>query len=192
MGLQAYVANQIPGRLRLKIPAAKGRPDLLRQIVATATSASGIKSVEYNSLTGTVLIHYVPTAYQSLEALGSALGDSSLRVSVHASRPAASAHSRRVHRGPRAEPSIAAKSITSLFRSLDQEIREATGNEIDLKVLLPLAAGVLGFIAFRRKAATPLWLTLLIFAFHSFLTLHGVAVAEEIDDFAVNANGIAR
>jgi hypothetical protein len=53
-----------------------------------------------------------------------------------------------------------------------------------------LTAGILGFFAFRRKAATPLWLTLMIFAFHSFLTLHGVAVAEEMDELTINtANG---
>jgi hypothetical protein len=59
MGLKAYITHHIAGRLRLKIPAAKGRPDLLQQIVAGATSASDIKSVECNALTGSVLIQYV-------------------------------------------------------------------------------------------------------------------------------------
>jgi hypothetical protein len=117
------------------------------------------------------------------------LGDSNLRVSIRASRPGVPP--RRALRRARSEPSAAAKAITSFFKSLDREIRQATDNELDLKLLLPLAAGALGLVAFERKAATPLWLTLLIFAFHSFLTLHGVAVAEEVDPFAVNVNGIA-
>lgn len=186
MALEAYVAHQIPGRVRLKIPAAKGRPELLQQLVAAAGSASGIKSVEYNSVTGSVVINYSPTAYQSLEAIGSILGDSTLRVSAHASRPPARVRRPRTGR-KYTGPSAAAKAINSFFGSLDREIREATDNEIDLKVLLPLFVGGLGLLALRRKASTPLWLTLLIFAFHSFLTLHGVAVAEEVDQFPVGA-----
>jgi len=187
MALAAYVAHQIPGRVRLKIPAAKGRPDLLQRIVAGAGSASEIKSVEYNSVTGSVVICYAPAAHKNLEALGSILGDSTLRVSMHASRPPSGARSRHARRGERTEPSAAAKAITSFFRSLDREVRDATDNQLDLKVLLPLAVGVLGLFALRRKATTPLWLTLLIFAFHSFLTLHGVAAAEEIEQLPINA-----
>jgi hypothetical protein len=182
MALEAYIAHQIPGRLRLKIPAAKGRPDLLQRIVAAAGSASDVKSVECNSLTGSVLIHHAPQAYKSLDAFGSILGDSTLRVSVHPSGSAAGGRSSGAASGQRAEPSAAAKAITSFFKNADREIRELTGNELDLKVLLPLVAGVLGLLALRRRATTPLWLTLLIFAFHSFLTLHGVAVAEEAEE----------
>lgn len=190
MALEAYVVHQTPGRVRLKIPAAKGRPDLLREIVANAGSASDIKSVEYKPVTGSVVINYAPAAYKNLEALGSILGDSALRVSMRTSRSPAGVRSRRAGRG-RAEPSTAAKAITSFFRSLDGKVRDATDNEIDLKVLLPLTAGVFAFFALRRKWTTPLWLTLMIFAFHSFLTLHHVAGAEEIDELALSATNEA-
>ncbi len=189
MALEAYITHRIPGRLRLKIPAAKGRPDLLQRMAAAARSASDINSVECNPVTGSVLIHHTPAAYQSVEALASALGDSTLHVSMHTSPPAAGGRSRRA-REEHTGPSAAGKAITSFFRNLDREIREATNNEIDLKVMLPLASGILGFVAFRRKAPTTVWLTLLIFAFHSFLTLHSVAEAEEVDELAIStANG---
>lgn len=189
MDLQAYVTHRIPGRLRLKIPAAKGRPDLLEQVAAAARSANDIKKVEYNPVTGSVLIHHSPGAYRSLEALGSILGDSNPRVSVHTRRPPNRGRSAGARSSGRTGPSVAAKAITSFFKNVDREIREATDNEIDLKVLLPLTAGILGFFASRRKAATPLWLTLMIFAFHSFLTLHGAA-AEEMDELTIStANG---
>ena len=188
MAVAAYVAHQIPGRVRLKIPAAKGRPDLLEQIGAAPGSANDIKSVEYNSVTGSILIQYAPEAYKSLEALGSILSNPAVSVSVHASRPAGGVRSWHARRGEREEPSAAAKTITSFFKSLDQAIRDATGNELDLKVILPLTAGAMGLLAFRRRSmTTPLWLTLLIFAFHSFLTLHGVAGTEEVDQLAAAA-----
>lgn len=185
MALEAYVTHRIPGRLRLRVPAAKGHPELLQRMAAAARSATDVKSVEYNPVTGSVLIYHAPAAYKSLEALASILGDSTLRVSMRNSRPA-TGRSGRARRG-RPGPSAAAQAITSFFESVDSEVREATDNEIDLKVLLPLTAGVLGFIAFSQKAATPLWLTLMIFAFHSFLTLHQVAGAEEIDELAIAA-----
>jgi len=190
MDLEAYVTHQLPGRLRLKIPAVKGHPELLRRMATAVSSASDVKSVEGNSVTGSLLIHYSPATYKNLEELGSVLGDSKLHVAIHASRPPVDRRSRPARRGERVGPSAAAKAIASFFRDLDREIREATDNEIDLKVLLPLAAGGLGFLAFRRKSATPLWLTLMIFAFHSFLTLHGVAVAQGGDEFTLaGSNG---
>jgi hypothetical protein len=176
--LEGYIAHQMPGRVRIKVPAAKGRPDVLAQIVQTAGSASDIKRLEYNPLTGSILIYYAPEAYKNVEALNSILADSRLHISARV--PPANGKRRSSARGraKRSGPSATAKAITSFFKSLDREIREATDNQIDLKVLLPLVAGILGLVAFRKKAATPLWLTLLIFAFHSFLTLHGVAAGE--------------
>jgi hypothetical protein len=187
MALEAYVAHVIPGRLRLKIPAAKGRPELLQHIASVVGSASNIKSVECNPVTGSVVICYAPAAYKNLEALGSILGESTVPISMRASHPAAAALPRRVRRQQRKEPSAAAQAITSFFNGLDQDIREATDNEVDLKVLLPLGAGALGLVALGGKAATPLWVTLLIFAFHSFLTLHSVAEAGEADELLMSA-----
>jgi len=187
MDLEAYVTHRIPGRLRLKIPAAKGRMDLLQQVAVAARSASDIDKVECNPVTGSVLIHHSPTASRSLETLTSILRSSTPRVSVYTRRSPTRGRSAAAGSGERTGPSVAARSITSFFRNVDRGIREATDNEIDLKVLLPLAAGILGFLAFRRKAATPLWLTLMIFAFHSFLTLHGVATADEIDELTISA-----
>lgn len=169
--LEAYLAHQIPGRVRLKVPAAKGQAALLDQIAALAGSASGVSGVEYNALTGSVVIRYVPAAYKDVDALALALSDSKLRVALKDPGPVNGARSD----GPNEDgsgTSVAATAITSFFRSLDLEIRDATGNQIDLKVLLPAVAGILGFFAFRQKAGTPLWLTLLIFSFHSFVSLN--------------------
>ncbi|HYB91676.1 MAG TPA: hypothetical protein VEC38_11595 [Candidatus Binataceae bacterium] len=59
-----------------------------------------------------------------------------------------------------------------IFGELDDAIRAATGNVLDLKVLIPLLAGILGIVLLPKTRSTPLWLTLMIFAFSSFLMLH--------------------
>ena len=73
---------------------------------------------------------------------------------------------------------VAARRVDSFFRHLDSEIRDATENEVDLKFILPFGVAVLGLVALRYSSTTPLWLTLLIFAFNSFLGLHAPTPAE--------------
>ena len=54
----------------------------------------------------------------------------------------------------------------------------ATDNEVDLKFILPFGLAVLGLVTLRYSSTTPLWLTLLIFAFNSFLGLHAPTPGE--------------
>jgi hypothetical protein len=44
---------------------------------------------------------------------------------------------------------------------------------VDLKVVLPLIAAVAGISTLGKSRRTPVWMTLLIFAFSSFLSMHG-------------------
>jgi hypothetical protein len=74
--------------------------------------------------------------------------------------------------------SIAARRVDSFFKQVDHDIRMATDNEVDLKFILPLGMAILGVVTLRYSSATPLWLTLLIFAFNSFLGLHAPTPAE--------------
>ena len=186
--LEAYIAHQTPGRMRLRVPAAKGRPDLLREIVAAASSATGIQKIECNPLTGSLVIHH-SAAPRSIETVGSLLSGPKLRVVVEPPRPAGKHASTK---RKKTNPSAAAQAINSFFDSLDDQVRDASNNEVDLKVLLPLAAGTFGFLAFRQKVPTPLWLTLMIFAFNSFLSLHNVANGVETQDlYIISDEGVS-
>ena len=55
---------------------------------------------------------------------------------------------------------------------MDREIRIATDNTIDLKVLLPAGLAVWPFLKPGIEASTPLWVTLAISSFNSFVSLH--------------------
>jgi hypothetical protein len=170
MAVEAYVHHHLPGRLRIRVPAAKGEETLLRELGSAIARAPGVDQVEYNPVTGSILITYSPAEHHSLDSLHDSLKASAVPITVKRLKPAGS-HARRRHSGR----SAAATKIDSFFSQLDNEIRNATDNEIDLKFILPFAVGVLGILSLRRTAATPLWLTLLIFAFHSFLGLHNPA-----------------
>src|SRR6201986_4054281 len=56
MNLQ--IAHQVPGRVRMKIPAGKGNPELLQQISEVFRVIPGIEEITVNPATGSVVLHY--------------------------------------------------------------------------------------------------------------------------------------
>jgi len=175
MAVDAYVHHHLPGRLRLRIPTAKGEEDELRALSSAIARAPGISQVEYNPITGSILIQYSPEQYRNLRSLESSLSASAVPIAVNNS---SSLRHEAHHRHHRRGRSIAARRVDSFFRQLDHEIRVATDNEVDLKFILPFGVAVLGLLALRHSSITPLWLTLLIFAFNSFLGLHAPTPSE--------------
>lgn len=174
MAVDAYVHHHLPGRMRLRIPAAKGEAGELEEISSAIARTPGINRVEYNPVTGSILIQYAPDQYKSLRALESGLGGSAAPITLNSSDHTDSA----LHRRPRYGRSIAARRVDSFFKQIDNEIRMATDNEVDLKFILPFGVGIVGLLALRYSSVTPLWLTLMIFAFNSFLGLHAPTPAE--------------
>lgn len=53
-----YIVHHVSGRVRLKIPQARGNESLCDQIKKMGESLPGIQAVSVNSLTGSVLVHY--------------------------------------------------------------------------------------------------------------------------------------
>ena len=56
MNLQ--IAHQVPGRVRMKIPAGKNNPELLKQIGEVFGAIPGIEEIEVNPTTGSVVLRY--------------------------------------------------------------------------------------------------------------------------------------
>jgi hypothetical protein len=163
-----YIAHHIPGRIRIRIPAARGDPGLLEQIRTIAESVPGVESVESNVTTGSVLIHYSKDAGQDFEKKLSAASHSGFEL-----RSIRQGQKEGVGASSRTETvSTTAKAITAAFKGFDTGIRTATDNTLDLKVLLPMAAAAAAAFAAREALSTPLWLTLAIFAFSAFIVLH--------------------
>src|ERR1700757_2840058 len=87
MALHAYVQHSIPGRLRLRLPAAKGEEQELRQISSAIAKTEGIDQVEYNPITGSILIHYSSERYTNLRALESGLKATAGPIAINDSFP---------------------------------------------------------------------------------------------------------
>ena len=70
-----------------------------------------------------------------------------------------------------AEHSETARAVVDFCKRTDREIKIATGNVLDLKMVL--AIGVVGFTIFEvgATAATPVWVTLSLFGLNHFIEM---------------------
>ena len=171
---QLYVAHQVRGRVRMKIPSAKGNPELLRQISETFAAVPGIEQITVNPATGSMVVlydadqhdefhsrlqhHYDPPAPDYCAAPKTEIDE--LTNKIEAEAEFLSQHS------------DSARAIVDFFKSVNREIKVATNNTVDLKIVF--AAAIVGFtvIEVGATAATPVWVTLAIFGLNHFIEMH--------------------
>jgi hypothetical protein len=170
------VEHQVPGRVRLKIPAGKGNPELLKQISEVFGVIPGIEEIIVNPTTGSVVLHYDVDRHdefhgnfqQHYAAHGAANGGThgadteldKLTGSIEAEAEFLARHSH------------SARLVVDFVKKLDREIKKATDNNIDLKIVF--AVGIIGLTVFEvgATAATPVWVTLAIFTVNHFIEMH--------------------
>src|ERR1700730_10576115 len=111
MAVDAYVHHHIPGRLRIRVPAAKGEEELLRKLSSAIAKAPGISEVEYNQVTGSILIRYSSQEHRNLDSLDAGLNASAVPIQVQKALPEEHPSHDRLHlRGRR---SVAATKVDS-------------------------------------------------------------------------------
>ncbi len=174
------IEHQVPGRVRMKIPAGKGNPELLKQISETFAVIPGIEEVIVNPTTGSVVLHYDADRHDEFHgsfqghydahaaANGAANGGThgadteldKLTKSIEAEAEFLASHSH------------AARAVVDFVKMIDREIKTATNNTIDLKIVF--AIGIIGLTVFEvgATAATPVWVTLAIFTVNHFIEMH--------------------
>jgi hypothetical protein len=176
MAREASIVHNIPGRMRIRIPSAKADPGFLDQARAALAALPKVVEVTSNPLTGSLLVVYAPASQRDFEGALKMGNGSPLPFELHRAADSPSAPKRK---GRKHHKSEFARMIEEIFRGLDDAIRETTDNVLDLKTLVPLALAGLGFRFVRTGKGTPVWLTLMIFAFTSFTALHTGGSANE-------------
>jgi len=170
------IEHQVPGRVRMKIPAGKGNPELLQQIGEVFGVIPGIEEITVNPTTGSVVLHYDADRHdefhgnfqQHYAAHGAANGGlhgadtelDKLTGSIAAEAEFLASHSH------------SARAVVDFVKKLDREIKLATNNTVDLKIIF--AVGIIAFTVFEvgATAATPVWVTLAIFTVNHFIEMH--------------------
>jgi Heavy metal associated domain 2 len=182
MNLQ--IAHQVPGRVRMKIPAGKGNPELLKQISEVFGVIPGIEEITVNPITGSVVLHYDADRHDEFHgsfrehysahdsAHGAANGSAAAGVHGADTELDKLANSIEAEAEFLANHSHSARALVDFVKKVDREIKTATGNTVDLKILF--AAGIIAFTVFEvgATAATPVWVTLAIFTVNHFIEMH--------------------
>jgi hypothetical protein len=171
--LKFDVAHQVPGRVRMKIPGAKGNPELLQQIAQTFAAIPGIEDITVNPTTGSLVMRYDTDLHDEFHhhfqrhhgAHASNYCAPSTEIDHLVDKIESEAEFLAQH-------SQTAQAVVDLFRKADREIRTATGNNVDLKIVL--AAGIIGvtMLEVGAAAATPVWVTLTLFALNHVIQMH--------------------
>jgi hypothetical protein len=182
------IEHQVPGRVRMKIPAGKGNPELLKQVSEVFGVIPGIEEVVVNPATGSVVLRYDTDRHdefhgnfqQHYAAHGAANGGvhgadtelDKLTGSIEAEAEFLARHSH------------SARMVVDFVKKLDHEIKRATDNNVDLKIIF--AVGIIALTVFEvgATAATPVWVTLAIFTVNHFIQMH-----EQQAHAAAQANG---
>lgn len=153
----------------MKIPAGKGNPELLEQIKQTFSVIPGIERISVNPTTGSVVLHYDEDHHDEFHG--------HVGQHVHGHRPPESeldslANAIENEAEFLAEHSHTARVVVDFFKSADRQIKAATGNLVDLKIILALA--LIGFTVLEVgvNAATPVWVTLVVFGVNHFIEMH--------------------
>jgi copper chaperone CopZ len=64
-----YYVHNVPGRLRVRIPAVKNNPGKERDVQAVLGGVDGIESISVNTMTGSVVVKYDSKSLDSQQIL---------------------------------------------------------------------------------------------------------------------------
>jgi hypothetical protein len=173
--MNLHIAHQVPGRVRMKIPAGKGNAELLQQISDVFAAIPGIEEITTNPTTGSVVLHYDADRHDEFH------GSFRPHFAAHAAANAVHgadteldklANSIEAEAEFLARHSHSARAVVDFVKKLDREIKLATNNTVDLKIVFAVA--IIGFTVFEvgATAATPVWVTLAIFMVNHFIEMH--------------------
>jgi hypothetical protein len=173
--LKIKVAHQVPGRIRMKVSGAKGNPEQLEEIKQTFSLIPGIEKVDVNQDTGSIILRYDPDRHDDFHAGFCHHCEQHHAHGAHPRPPTneIDALANKIEQEAEflAQHSESARAVVDFCKRADREIKLATGNVLDLKMVL--AIGVVGFTVLEvgATAATPVWVTLSLFGLNHFIEM---------------------
>jgi Heavy metal associated domain 2 len=166
--VKLQVAHQVPGRVRMKIPSAKGNPELLEQMKQTLSVIPGIEEVIVNPATGSLVLHYDTDQHDEFH------GHLKHHTGGHHPPPPSNeidALASKIQQEAEflAENSHAARVVVDFFKQVDAQIKTGSHNTIDLKIVLAVGIASFTILEVGANAATPVWVTLAMFGLNHLI-----------------------
>jgi hypothetical protein len=176
------IAHHVPGRIRMKIPSARGNPEQLEGYKETLSLIPGIERIDVNPATGSIVLRYDPEQHDEFHA-GFRRHTGHHHAQQHAPTNDIDALAIKIGQEAEflAEHSHAARAVVDFCKHADRQIKVATNNTLDFKMMLAL--GVIGITIFEvgATAATPVWVTLTLFALHHYIEMQADRHEEEAE-----------
>jgi hypothetical protein len=177
----ARIEHKTRGRIRMKVPQAKVHPEILETYREVFSTIPGVRSVTTKPDSGSIVIHYDPNREEEFQRRFNQTADQHLQMArpprmddeidrladrIEGEAEFLAAHSK------------IARSTVDFCKAVDRELKLATGNTIDLKIVLAGGLAAYTFLEIGGTAATPMWVTLALFSLNHFAELHTDHAAE--------------
>jgi len=161
--------------MRVHVHGGKRNHHLLEHIKRSISSTEGVYDVEVHPATGSLVVHYrgksakdfaiqlaeMGRAKDAFDLTPPEIGEAAQAwAAIEREADFLAAHSQ------------VARTLVHETKHLDMAVKRATNNTVDLRVLVPLGLAVASFMYLGTDVATPLWISLGVFSFNSFVSLH--------------------
>ena len=179
--MKLQIAHQVPGRIRMKVGAAKANPELLEQIKETFMVIPGIEQVTINPATGSVVLHYDVDQHDQFH------GHLAHHTGGHHQAPPTNEIDALANKiGQEAEflaqNSHSARVVVDFCKDVDKHIKSASGNVVDLKILLATTIAAFTILEVGANAATPVWVTLSMFGLNHLIEANAPKERDDKDE----------
>lgn len=180
---KARIEHNIPGRIRMRIPSAKGDPALLEAYVSAFSALPGIEKVKAKSETGSITLHYDPKIEESFSShLHHSCRHNDLQVHDGPPEDEINRLAAKIAREADylAEHSPLARGTVDFFKGFDRELKIVSNNTIDLKIFLAGGLAAFTFLEIGAAAATPMWVTLALFGVNHFVEMQSTPSSADL------------
>jgi hypothetical protein len=173
---QAEIAHHMPGRLRIRIRAARDNAALLENLRQVFVAVEGIDSVMVKPPSGSLVLHYDPRLEAEMEARIASYENERIEMKRNCPGDEVKAFAAKP---PGAESlpgnSAWARAAACGFIQVDRQIRAATDNAMDVKIALVFGLAVVTFVGLGAQASTPVWMTLAVFVLNDLMRSNLIA-----------------
>jgi hypothetical protein len=187
----ARIVHQVPGRIRIKVTGAREDSEYFAVVRRLISELSGVESVRVNATSSSIVVAYSPSdpifhcRLRESNAVSEWLDWAEGGDLFSAMDDVVSTGVKYLERHSRL-----AESVVSTAEQLDTSLRRASDGYLDLKVLLPLGVAAATSLHKSRTKGTPMWMTMGIFAFNAFLSLHRHRIDAPVDVVAKRARHV--
>ena len=151
----AHIVHHVPGRLRFKVPSSQRDVQLLGRLERILSEIPYVHRVGVNTSTGSVVLEYERNRFAEVTERASKATERTERIrliSPDAAELEVAVDFAQQELQLLARHSLTAKELMEFFHRINVGIKRASGNVVDLRVLLPLC---LSAYSLRQGQALP-------------------------------------